>query len=289
MNGLFGVSIVIRTLNEEEFLPQVIHAINKQQSTLDVDLIIVDSGSTDRTLEVARKNGCRIKQINSREFTFGRSLNLGISVARHDVIVSLSAHCIPSSNQWLSELIYPIYKGVAQITFGSHVAHPKSRTSEKNYFKKKYSLPDGSCALPLMNNGNAAFLKSLWNQKKFDEHLLAQEDLEFCRWHQINSGALLWFSSDALVEHYHNDNNKRLLKRLTSELHVEYRLGLKSFIDIITFLLSMPMLVYKDLKAAKSQKVLFKALIGICTFRFIQSCSWIIAYLKAITYKGGSD
>lgn len=286
MNKLSGVSIVIRALNEEKLLHKVLCAINLQKSTFDIEVIIVDSGSTDRTQEIAIENGCKLMHISPREFTFGRALNLGVSEAQNDVIVSLSSHCIPYGNEWLNDLVDPIFKGKAQIVFGRQKAHSKSRTSERNYFKQKYSLNDGYCMKPLMNNGNAAFIKILWNARKFNESIEAQEDLDFCRWHQVNSGALLWFTGSAIVEHYHNDTNKKLYKRLSTELYTEYKLGFISLIDMTNFLSRLPRLIHEDIVLAKSRGALIRALVGIITFRCIQAYSWVFAYLKVIFYRG---
>ena len=72
------VSIVIRTLNEATWLPALFDAIERQNLRgLTCEIVLVDSGSTDGTLELAERNGCRIVTIEKSQFTFGRSLNVG--------------------------------------------------------------------------------------------------------------------------------------------------------------------------------------------------------------------
>ena len=72
------VSVVIRTLNEEKHLDELLRSIRSQKSDLfDIEVVIVDSGSLDRTLEIANNYAARITYIKKREFTFGRSLNIG--------------------------------------------------------------------------------------------------------------------------------------------------------------------------------------------------------------------
>ena len=64
-------SIIIRAYNESQHLGRLLEGI-KQQTIQDVDVILVDSGSTDSTVEIAESYGARIVRIPSAEFTFGR-------------------------------------------------------------------------------------------------------------------------------------------------------------------------------------------------------------------------
>ena len=98
------VSIVIRTKNEAHFIGETLKRIQEQNFDGNYEIIIVDSGSTDSTVEIVRKYGVRLVEISEKEFTYGRSLNVGASSARHDVIVNLSAHAIPKESTWLKRL-----------------------------------------------------------------------------------------------------------------------------------------------------------------------------------------
>ncbi|MDI6591504.1 MAG: glycosyltransferase family A protein, partial [Patescibacteria group bacterium] len=69
-------SIIIRTFNEEKHVGNLLKAI-REQDYKDYEIILVDSGSTDRTLEIAKKFGHKILEIESQDFTFGYSLNVG--------------------------------------------------------------------------------------------------------------------------------------------------------------------------------------------------------------------
>ena len=72
-------SIIIRTLNEEIYLDQLIKKIKRQNlnSKLKYEIILVDSGSTDNTLKIAERQKINIIKIKKEEFSFGRSLNYG--------------------------------------------------------------------------------------------------------------------------------------------------------------------------------------------------------------------
>lgn len=77
------------------------------------EVVIVDSGSTDRTLEIVKRYPVRLFQIPPESFSFGSALNYGIEKAGGSIIVNVSAHCIPVDKSRLSELIKPIREGKA--------------------------------------------------------------------------------------------------------------------------------------------------------------------------------
>ena len=71
---IMNCSIVIRAYNEEKHIGRLLEGI-RHQTLKDVEIILVDSGSTDSTITIAESFDARIIHIRSEEFTFGRSLN----------------------------------------------------------------------------------------------------------------------------------------------------------------------------------------------------------------------
>ena len=62
------VSVIIRTLNEEQYLDQLLEGIMSQNTLLTFEIVLIDSGSTDRTLDIAKAYNCRIMHIRRRNF-----------------------------------------------------------------------------------------------------------------------------------------------------------------------------------------------------------------------------
>ena len=101
-------SIVIRAKNEERFIGQVLEMVFAQKYEDPFEVIVLDSGSTDRTVAIAIQHPVRLHHIKAGEFTFGRGLNTGASLATGEYVVYLSAHCIPVDESWLALLTGPL-------------------------------------------------------------------------------------------------------------------------------------------------------------------------------------
>ena len=63
--------------------------------------MVVDSGSTDGTVEIARRWCDRLIEIPSERFTFGHALNLGAEAASAPIHFAISAHCWPERSDWI--------------------------------------------------------------------------------------------------------------------------------------------------------------------------------------------
>jgi rhamnosyltransferase len=284
LNNTLGISIVIRTLNEGSYLSACLEAIQSQKINANIEIIVVDSGSIDNTIEIAMEHHCKILKLKDVSFSYGKSLNSGISLSENDVIAVLSAHCIPTNDYWLYCLVRPLLSGKADMVFGRQEAPLDSRTSEFNYFSEKFSHQEGIIQKPLLNNANSAFRKKLWALKKFDEKLLAQEDIEFSLWHKKNTGARLYFSSDANVIHYHYDRNIKLFNRLFRESCVEHHLNQRNLFDLFIFWIMLPNYIFRDICSARKKCKLFSAINGILFFRFIQAFAYTTSAFKYRSY-----
>lgn len=82
------VSFVIRTKNEGKFIGKVLGLLQKQ-TYQNFEIIIVDSGSTDRTLEAVKKFRVKLIKIKPQDFNYSYALNLGISNAKGIYIYAL--------------------------------------------------------------------------------------------------------------------------------------------------------------------------------------------------------
>ena len=72
-----------------------------------MEILVIDSYSTAGTIELSERAGCSLLEIPKNEFNYGGSLNSGIEILDKDLIIILSAHAIPRSQDFLHELIQP--------------------------------------------------------------------------------------------------------------------------------------------------------------------------------------
>ena len=128
-------SIVIRSFNEERWLPDVFAAL-AQQRNRDFEVVLVDSGSIDRTRDIAAAHGARIVRLRSEDFTFGHSLNLGVRESRGSLIAIVSAHAIPADPDWLENLVAPLRQPETAMVYGGQRGHPVSKFSEARDFER---------------------------------------------------------------------------------------------------------------------------------------------------------
>lgn len=267
-------SIIIRTLNEETYLQELIDSINNQNinSEEKVEIIIVDSGSTDRTLEIAKKNNLNIVYIQQENFSFGRSLNFGCNAASGEILVFISGHCIPTNNKWLQNLCSSLLENKSDYNYGRQVGIDSSHYSEHQYFKKFFPSNEKNSTFDdfFCNNANAALKRNIWKKYKFNERLTGLEDMFLAQ--QIKKDNMkVSYVHDAIVKHIHQENFKQIKNRYERE-----SIALRSIlpdikISFFEFMKIFYLYIISDFSAAIKDKVLMKNLFSIIMFRFAMS------------------
>jgi len=122
-------SIVLRAFNEEKHIGRLLSGILEQKMSA-IEIILVDSGSTDATLAIASRYPVRVLSITPEEFTFGRSLNIGCSAAQGEFIVLASAHVYPVYSDWLERLLAPFEDEKVALVYGKQRGNKTTRFSE---------------------------------------------------------------------------------------------------------------------------------------------------------------
>jgi glycosyltransferase involved in cell wall biosynthesis len=209
-------TIIIRAYNEEEHLGRLLTGI-EAQTVKNVQVILVDSGSTDRTVEIGRQYKTEVVSIHPDEFTFGRSLNMGIAEARADIVIMASAHVYPVYPDWLSSILDAFKDNNVGLVYGKQRGAEKTQFSEHQIFHQWF--PEHSVrkqATPFCNNANAAIRRSLWQEHPYDETLPGLEDLAWGRW-VLEKGYSISYLSEAEVIHVHNESLDGIFNRYKRE------------------------------------------------------------------------
>lgn len=270
--SLSSVSIVYRSLNEEKWLGQSLAAVARQSvaERRRIEVIVVDSGSTDGTLAIAERNGCRVVNIKKADFTFGRSLNYGCEAATGDILVFISAHCIPSHERWLENLIRPLESGDAEYAYGRQVGHAVTRFSEHQVFEQYYADHDKIPQAELfVNNANAAMPKSVWAKRRFDEAATGLEDLVFARL-LMRDGGRIAYVADAPVIHIHEESLNQTKRRYYREALTLREIFPEVHFHFGDFVRYFSAGVLHDFSVALTQKKFVGEALGVVGYRFMQ-------------------
>ncbi|MBB5520087.1 glycosyltransferase [Amphiplicatus metriothermophilus] len=265
------VSIIFRALNEEKWFEAALDACKAQKiEDAGIEIILVDSGSTDRTLEIAERHGCRVIHIKRSEFTFGRSLNYGCDAAAGDILTFISAHCIPAHERWLANLISPIRQGAADYVYGKQIGHELTRFSEHQVFAKYFSdfdkIPQGDF---FCNNANAAIRKELWAKHRFDEAVTGLEDMVLAK-SIVREGGKIGYVADAPVIHIHEETLEQVKRRYYREALTLREIMPEVHFNFGDFMRYLSAAIMHDFSEALSRKVFFKEAAGILGFRIMQ-------------------
>ena len=211
-------SIVIRAYNEERWLPEVFAALARQKYR-DFEVLLVDSGSIDRTREIAAAHGARIVRLRTEDFTFGYSLNVGVREAQGKFIAIVSAHAIPASEDWLERLIAPLRREDVAMVYGGQRGHQISKFSEARDFERLFpTRPHEVCDPdnPFANNANSAVRRDLWGKHAFDEGLPGLEDIEFAKY-WMEHGRKVMYEPEACIIHVHTETWSQVRRRYHRE------------------------------------------------------------------------
>jgi rhamnosyltransferase len=210
------VSIVIRTRNEAQHLAEVLEAIARQEHPCQ-EVILVDSGSTDGTLQIAEAFGARVIAIEARSFTYGYALNRGMEASRGDVVAFLSGHAVPCDESWLGHLGRPFSDERVAGCYGRQLPLPECRPWERLNLGRYFgAMPRVQSHDPFFSNANAAVRRDLWKGIPFREDLPGGEDHAWAAAAQV-AGYQIVYEPRAAVRHSHNEGLRQLYRRMARE------------------------------------------------------------------------
>jgi rhamnosyltransferase len=270
-------SLVIRAYNEEKHLGRLLEGVRKQ-SIRDVEVVVVDSGSTDDTVTIATRHGAKLVHISPDEFTFGRSLNLGLTATTRAVVVIASAHVYPVYPDWLEKLVEPFSDPSLALVYGKQRGDDHSRFSEQQIFNKWY--PDQSSShqtKPFCNNANAAIRRSIWKKFPYDETLTGLEDLAWAK-QVMSAGYAINYEAEAEVFHIHDETPRGVRNRYLREAMAFKRIYPEAHFSLYDYLRNVVSSTGFDLLHAIREKKFWSSLGSIFWFRTNQFWGTYLGY-----------
>jgi rhamnosyltransferase len=273
-------SLVIRAFNEEHSIGRLLEGV-RRQTVQDVEIILVDSGSTDATPAIAVQYGAKIIHIPPAEFTFGRSLNLGLAAATSDLVAIASAHVYPVYPDWLERLLEPFVDPAVALTYGKQRGDENSKFSESQIFARWF--PEESVAHQshhFCNNANAAIRLSIWKAHPYDESLTGLEDLAWAKW-AFEQGSTIAYIAEAEIIHVHNDTPPGVLNRYRREGMAFKRIYPQAHFNLYDFIRNILTSIGFDLLHAARARLLWCSFTGIIWFRTAQFWGTYLGYRHA--------
>ena len=211
IEGTPRCSVILRCKNSERTIGQALAALFSQDFR-DFDLLAVDSGSTDRTLEILSHFPHRQIRIDPWEYFPGKVLNRAVVETRGEIIVFLNSDAAPLTAGALRRLIAAFDEPEVQGAFARQVPRPDAEA----WVRRDYavSFPDAQdppawipYSLPL-----AAMRRSAWERHPFYTDAWGSEDIEWGVYAR-KEGWKVRYVPDAIVMHSHNYTLRQLYGR----------------------------------------------------------------------------
>lgn len=221
----YKISIIIRTYNEQKHLSEVLESI-KNQTYQNFEVIIVDSESTDQTLDIAKRYEAQIIPILKKDFNYSYSSNIGVKNASGDIICFLSGHSVPVNNDYLEKTNKIFQNEKIGACYGDVIALEDGSIWEKIYnklgymkniiLKKNNGIKLETKIHPgILSCSNASIRREIFDRHWFADKLGKKggEDVEMA-YRIIQDGFFIAQVPDLLVKHSHGSKLKKFLKEL---------------------------------------------------------------------------
>lgn len=216
------VSVLLLTKNARRELERVLPAVFAQKQVGPFEVIAIDSGSSDGSLDLLREFPVQLQQLPAQEFHHARTRNLAASLASGQILIFLSQDAIPASDLWLKRMISNFDDPRVAAVYGRQFPKPGSSVEREDaldtIYGEKKVVKD-----PADRNGmgyrfyhfsdvNAAIRRNVWEDQHFPEDLKVFEDLGIAK-RILDSGWKIVYEPQAAVFHSHSHTTVGLFKR----------------------------------------------------------------------------
>jgi rhamnosyltransferase len=205
------ISVIIPVRNGGEDLRRCIEAIQSQEAGDQVEIVVVDSSSTDGSATLARSLGARVHVIPVEEFNHGATRNLGAELAQGDTLVFTSQDAVAIGPDWIARLVAPLRDERVAGVYGRQLPHPGASPPEGYFLDFLYgprarvqesARGELSMETTLFSNVNAAIPRRIFERFPFVDDIIMSEDQEWAR-RVLIAGLRLVYEPAAAVRHSH--------------------------------------------------------------------------------------
>ena len=211
------VSIVMRSFNEAWALRDTLAALS-QQDYKSWELIVIDSGSTDGSVDLIRRaNPRHFLQIKPQEYNPSRVMNCGMQLASSDFGIFLNADATPQNSNWLRPLVNALQDPQTAAVFGRQTPRPGCRAVYAHDYERCFG-PKRESAMweHFFSMVSSGIRKDIWAKRGFLPKMQYSEDDEYTRWCR-SQGYRIVYCPESVVMHSHNYTPEQAYKRSFGE------------------------------------------------------------------------
>jgi glycosyltransferase involved in cell wall biosynthesis len=242
-------SVIIRAYNEATYIGEVLSAL-EEQSYSDFEIILIDSGSTDGTLQIADSYVDRVVHVPPDEFSFGHACNVGCEKSKGEYCAFISAHAIPADEYWLEPLVKHIRDPNVAMCYGKQVGTGPTPFSEARLLQRLFPANSRKQEPPdyWANNASSVIKKSLWRQRGFDGELTGHEDVDWAKYF-MEQGYAVMYESSSCIHHIHDEDWDQIFNRYEREAIADVKIGVRSMRGRWVEYKSIPTDIFSDILA----------------------------------------
>jgi rhamnosyltransferase len=205
------VTVLMRCKNSDWVIGQALEGLFSQDYQ-DFELLVIDSGSTDRSLELLRHYPHRLIEIAPEDYYPGKVLNMGMEASQSEIVIFQNSDGVPLAPNTLSRLVAAFDDPGVDAALSRQLVRPEAdpwvRREYTESFPSRGSTPPWiTLSLPM-----AAMRRSAWEAHPFYSDAWGSEDTEWGQWAKDN-GLTIRYVADSLVMHSHNYTLKELYGR----------------------------------------------------------------------------
>ena len=208
------ISVIIPTLNAEHDIEGLLTVLGRQ-SIQPIEILVVDSASEDRTIELIQKHkGVRLLQIDRQDFNHGSTRDLALKESRGDFVCFLTQDAVPVSDDYLELLVAPMVDD-SEIALVSGRQLPKADARRFEQLVRGFNYPDSSSVRSkrdlkkfgiktfFASDTCSAYRRTAYLECGGFEHVNTNEDMLMAA-RFITSGMKVAYEPRAEVYHSHN-------------------------------------------------------------------------------------
>jgi rhamnosyltransferase len=204
-------TVAIPVLNGGPLLQTVLHAVAAQQVDRPVEVVVIDSGSTDGSPDLALRHGATVESIPHHEFNHGKTRNALMELATGDHVAFLTQDSVPAGPRWLQALLtgFTLADDVA-LVFGPHRPQPDASPMVRRELLELFARfdervqrgPGEDGPAQFFSSANGAVARWAWERIPFQPVSYA-EDMVLAR-DMLAAGLAKVYAPDAAVIHSHD-------------------------------------------------------------------------------------